>query len=69
LIGNNQGITLNPLFDENKKINICFDEKTLLKYINKLAIKNNKTKINYKLLNSYFIKFNKKYFKNFYTRT
>ena len=66
LIGNNQGITLNPLFEDGNKLHICFEPNNLIYYLNKFRTKKNKYKINKKLLNFYFIKYSKKYFKNFY---
>lgn len=67
LIGNNKGVTINPLLKQSeKKIDICYDGKNLLKHIEKLSNKNQKIMINKKLLNSYFVKFNQKSFSNFY---
>lgn len=66
LIGNKQGIILNPLLDDVNKLQICFEPNNLIYYLNELGTKKNKSKINKKLLNFYFIKFSKKYFKNFY---
>tara|TARA_B100000575_G_C23110214_1_gene641239 strand:- start:712 stop:1962 length:1251 start_codon:yes stop_codon:yes gene_type:complete len=66
LIGNNNGITLNPLFEETNKLEVCYSANNLLNYLTKFSRKRDKTKINRKLQNFYFIKFSKKYFKNFY---
>lgn len=66
LIGNNKNISLNPLFEETNKLKVCYNSDNLLDYLNKLSTKKNRTRINKKLRNFYFIKFTKKYFKNFY---
>ena len=67
LIGNDKGITLNPLLKQSEKNeNICYDSKTLLSTINKLSKLKDKKMINNQLMNSYFIKLNKKDLTNFY---
>ncbi len=66
LIGNSQGITLNPLVIQSvNKEEICYSSRQFSKCLNKLSQRKNKNMINKKLLNLYFTKDNK-YFKNFY---
>lgn len=66
LIGNNKGITLNPLFEETNSLKVCYNSDNLLNFLNELSTKQNKSRINKKIRNFYFIRFTKKYFKNFY---
>ena len=49
-----------------KNENICYDSETLLSTINKLSKLKDKKMINNQLMNSYFIKLNKKDLTNFY---
>ena len=68
LVGNNSEIMLNPLMNSNKKfVKTCFDSTSLIKNIQLyLKAKPRKNHLNKKLLNSYFIKFEKNLNKNFY---
>ena len=67
LIGNTKGITLNPLIIRSvNKVEICYSSNQFFKCLKKLSQIKNKNMINHKLMNLYFTKFNKRYFKNFY---